>query len=72
MGIKNNCKQDFNVGGHVSEEVRIFKYLVALIMWKIEISEEVKMRITPGSVCYSIQLRAESYYELKSEILGVM
>jgi hypothetical protein len=47
-----NVRQDINVDGHVFEEVRLFKYLCALLTRTNEISVEVKMRTAAGCRCY--------------------
>lgn len=47
-----NLSQDLNVDGHVSEEIRIFKYLGALITRENKITYKNKMRITASYQCY--------------------
>jgi hypothetical protein len=37
VGNASNCREDFNVDGHVFQEVKIFKYISALITGKTEL-----------------------------------
>jgi hypothetical protein len=47
-----SLQQRLNIDGHISEEVRIFKYSAALIRGKNKISEKINTRTVAGSHYY--------------------
>jgi hypothetical protein len=48
----SNLREDFNVDGHVFEEVRIFKYFSASTTGKTELVTKTKTRTGEDNLCY--------------------